>query len=273
MYIPAIISSVTEQYFLDNGVILVQKDGKLNFYKAFSDIQGSILSVYDIDSGEQVFRASYDAWGRQEVEQNEINLQRGYCGHDMLSTYDLIDMGGRVYDPVIGRFLSCDNYVQEPDNSQNFNRYSYCLNNPLRYTDPTGELFGIDDIIMAAVIGGIMNTAMQGMSGNINSCGDFFKSFGIGAFAGASGACIGAGVNVAMTGGSFWSGAAGLANGISSTGFLAGAASGASAGFASGLITGTGNSWMNGSSLCLLACDFSRKSGKCLSEWQVRPQS
>ena len=141
IYLP--FSFVTEQYFLDNGVILVKKDGELNFYKAFFDIQGSILSVYDIDSGEQVFRASYDAWGRQVVEQNDINLQRGYCGHDMLSDYELIDMGGRVYDPVIGRFLSCDNYVQEPDNSQNFNRYSYCLNNPLRYTDPDGEFWWI----------------------------------------------------------------------------------------------------------------------------------
>jgi hypothetical protein len=41
---------------------------------------------------------------------------------------------------MMGRFLSPDNYVQEPDNSQNFNRYSYCLNNPLKYTDPNGEI-------------------------------------------------------------------------------------------------------------------------------------
>ena len=74
---------------------------------------------------------------------NTINLRRGYCGHEMLHQYGLIDMQGRVYDPAVGRFLSCDNYVQEPDNSQNFNHYSYCLNNPLRYTDPTGELFGM----------------------------------------------------------------------------------------------------------------------------------
>ena len=44
-----------------------------------------------------------------------------------------------MYDPVVARFLSCDNFVQEPTNSQNFNRYSYCLNNPLKYTDPDGN--------------------------------------------------------------------------------------------------------------------------------------
>ena len=44
-----------------------------------------------------------------------------------------------MYDPLLGRFLSPDNYVQLSDFSQSFNRYSYCLNNPLKYTDPSGE--------------------------------------------------------------------------------------------------------------------------------------
>ena len=44
----------------------------------------------------------------------------------------------RMYDPVMSSFLSVDRYVQDPSNSQNFNRYAYCLNNPLRFTDPSG---------------------------------------------------------------------------------------------------------------------------------------
>ncbi|MBQ3635809.1 MAG: RHS repeat-associated core domain-containing protein, partial [Bacteroidales bacterium] len=44
----------------------------------------------------------------------------------------------RMYDPTVGRFLSPDPYVQDGTNPQNFNRYSYCLNNPLKYTDPSG---------------------------------------------------------------------------------------------------------------------------------------
>ncbi len=143
-------NNVTEYYFIENDVILIKKNGALKAYKAFCDNQGSILSVFDED-GNKVFEASYDAWGRQTVVQNEIDLHYGYCGHEMLADLNLIDMGGRVYDPVIGRFLSCDNYVQAPDNSQNFNRYSYCLNNPLRYTDPSGEF------ILGTLISGIID--------------------------------------------------------------------------------------------------------------------
>ncbi|RLD58093.1 MAG: hypothetical protein DRJ01_13020, partial [Bacteroidetes bacterium] len=47
-------------------------------------------------------------------------------------------------NPEIARMLSPDNYVQAPDFTQNFNRYSYCLNNPLKYTDPTGNNYVSD---------------------------------------------------------------------------------------------------------------------------------
>jgi len=56
----------------------------------------------------------------------------------MLCGFGLINMNGRVYDPYVQRFLSADNFIQSPDNAQSYNRYSYCLNNPLKYTDPTG---------------------------------------------------------------------------------------------------------------------------------------
>ncbi|MDD5508399.1 MAG: hypothetical protein PHD25_08750 [Bacteroidales bacterium] len=49
-------------------------------------------------------------------------------------------MNGRVYSPWLGRFLSPDPYVQVPENRQSYNRYSYCLNNPLKYTDPAGYM-------------------------------------------------------------------------------------------------------------------------------------
>lgn len=50
-------------------------------------------------------------------------------------------MNGRLHDAKLHRFLQPDNFVQDPSNTQNFNRYGYVLNNPLKYTDPSGEFF------------------------------------------------------------------------------------------------------------------------------------
>jgi RHS repeat-associated protein len=69
----------------------------------------------------------------------ELLLNRGYTGHEHLPAFGLVNMNARLYDPATGRFLSPDPYVQAPDFSQNFNRYSYVLNNPLIYSDPSGE--------------------------------------------------------------------------------------------------------------------------------------
>ena len=132
--------------------IVIRDSGTVKYYLAFTDNLGSILSVTD-ENGTKVFDASYDAWGRQTVTLNTIGLHRGYTGHEMLNEFDIINMNGRLYDPVLGRFFSPDNYVQMPDNSQNFNRYSYCLNNPLKYTDPSGELAWFVPVIAGAIIG------------------------------------------------------------------------------------------------------------------------
>jgi RHS repeat-associated protein len=85
------------------------------------------LSIrFAIDAnGTKVFDASYDAWGKQTVTLNTIGLLRGYTGHEMLNEFNLINMNGRVYDPVLGRFFSPDKYVQAPGNSQSYNRYDY----------------------------------------------------------------------------------------------------------------------------------------------------
>jgi len=92
---------------------------------------------------------SYDAWGRLRDPATHVAytpgtepalfLGRGYTGHEYLPWFGLINMNARLYDPALGRFLSPDPYVQTPDFTQSFNRYSYCINNPLMYTDPTGE--------------------------------------------------------------------------------------------------------------------------------------
>ena len=62
-------------------------------------------------------------------------------------------MNGRVYDPLLGMFLSPDPYVQAPGNWLNYNRYGYCYGNPLLYTDPDGEIAWLIPAIIGMVIG------------------------------------------------------------------------------------------------------------------------
>ena len=59
--------------------------------------------------------------------------------HEHYPELKIINMNGRLYDPVIGRFFSPDKYVANSSFSQDFNRYSYARNNPLKYSDPSGE--------------------------------------------------------------------------------------------------------------------------------------
>ena len=92
---------------------------------------------------------------------------RGFTGHEHLPEFNLINMNGRVYDPILGKFLSPDNYIQMPDYTQNLNRYSYCLNNPLMYTDPDGESFLLAlglSILGNYVIGWLDNVINKEMS-------------------------------------------------------------------------------------------------------------
>ena len=166
--------SVREYYYLDKGVMVIRENNAFKSYLTFTDNLGSILAVMD-KKGEKVFEASYDAWGKQTIKLNKIGLQRGYTGHEMLNDFDIINMNGRLYDPVLGRFLSPDNFVQMPDNAQSYNRYSYCLNNPLKYTDPSGEAFVIDDATIAFTIFSMASSMMQAAAtgGNVWKAGAF----------------------------------------------------------------------------------------------------
>lgn len=73
--------------------------------------------------------------------QTDILPDRGFTGHEYLPWFKLYNMNGRLYDPVVGRFLEPDPVIQNATSTQNLNRYSYALNNPLRYVDPSGNSF------------------------------------------------------------------------------------------------------------------------------------
>ena len=115
---------------------------------AMTDHLGSITAM--ADNSDWCYEAGYDMWGKRSAQYvfcDDFGFDRGFTGHEHIDALGLIDMNGRMYDPLQGRFLSPDNYIQSPGNPQNYNRYSYCLNNPLKYTDPDGESWLIAGVV------------------------------------------------------------------------------------------------------------------------------
>lgn len=110
------------------------------------DHLGSVAAVSD-ETGAVVERMAFDPWGKRRFVNGTpdvldsivgFNTDRGYTLHEHLDEMGVIHMNGRVYDPLVGRFMSADPSVPNPFNLQSFNRYSYVRNNPLRLFDPTG---------------------------------------------------------------------------------------------------------------------------------------
>lgn len=221
------------------------------------DHLGSITHIVS-GLGDIVQELSYDAWGklRDPVtytnyapgEEPDLFIGRGFTGHEHLKEYGLINMNARLYDPALGRFLSPDPYVQMPDFSQNFNRYTYTLNNPLCYVDKDGKFFWAV-VGVAAGVSAIINVATHwkeikaagGWNGFMKGAGYFMAGAAAGGISAAVGigAAVGFGSMLTATAASFTAG---------TTGFYAGASIGALGGATSGLITNTANALIEGES-------------------------
>ncbi len=164
-------------------------------YYLHRDYLGSILAITN-NVGNIVEKRHFDAWGNilfvQDGQNNNLGkltfLERGYTGHEHLQGVGLINMNARLYDAKLHRFLAPDNFIQDPGNPQNYNLYGYVFNNPLRFTDPSGNYAVVDDIV-AALIGGLINLGVNIYQGNIN--GSFWDIIGKGAAAFGSGAAAG----------------------------------------------------------------------------------
>ena len=134
---PAIITSITLKK-----VEYWHKD-HLGSLIATTDHAGATTARYAYDPfGKRRYtNGSYDPFGTVTVDWSQgtnAGTDRGYTEHEHLDDVGIIHMNGRLFDPMLGRFLQADPHITNPSDLQNYNRYAYCLNNPLTCTDPTG---------------------------------------------------------------------------------------------------------------------------------------
>lgn len=215
------------------------------------DYLGSILAISD-QAGNRLEQRHYDAWGnlthlkvgngsvltdKAAIAEASLLIDRGYTGHEHFMAVGIIHMNGRLYDPLLRRFLNADENIQDPTNTQNYNKYGYVMNNPLMYNDPDGEFWLL---LAGGLVGGYLN-GVAANGGNWNpGKWDWQKSWSavlggviggmaisgtLGTIASNPGAIkftlpsiISGGLNSAFSGGNFLSGAIA---GISYSGSLA----------------------------------------------------
>lgn len=113
---------------------------------ATTDHAGAVTGrfAYDPFGKRRYINSTYDAFGVLIVDwttDTNTGNDRGFTGHEHLDDLGLVHMNGRIFDPLIGRFLQTDPLIQSPGNLQNYDRFGYCFNNPLTCTDPSGFSF------------------------------------------------------------------------------------------------------------------------------------
>ena len=188
---------VEYRYTVADDVVIVQRDSANTSHEAtyllFKDHLGSVFTTL-ASTGQIISQQIFSAFGetRNIHTSSAMSLglmmaptEQGFTGHRQMDALGVVHMKGRIYDPTIGRFLQADPFIQAPKNSQNYNRYSYVLNNPMSYTDPSGYFFkavfntikkywrqitsiavmfipGVNVMLMGAISGYISSGSLQG---------------------------------------------------------------------------------------------------------------
>ncbi|MGK6342470.1 RHS repeat-associated core domain-containing protein [Chryseobacterium sp. DT-3] len=228
-------------------IVYIKDFGQANGSYKFlhKDYLGSVLAISD-EAGTRLEQRHYDAWGnfthlkignsgvitnKNLIMESTLLVDRGYTSHEHFMDVGIIHMNGRLYDPLLRRFLNADENIQDPSNTQNYNKYGYVMNNPMMYTDPNGEFWLF---FAGALIGGYLN-GVQANHGNWNPIKwDWQRTWGAvvgGAIGGA--AISGAFGNIALNPGAIKTVLPGIVSGglnsaFTGSNFLSGIASGIS---------------------------------------------
>jgi len=153
-------TGTTKYIYAGSQRVAMLSSGDTNYF--LPDHLGSTDKITD-NSGTVVRTTTYSPFGATYSSVGTKDDEHKYTGQVSDDNTGLYYYNARYYDPQLGTFLTPDTLVQDPYDPQTLNRYAYCRNNPIIYTDPSGHIFGIDDILIGMAIG----AAMGGSSGHL----------------------------------------------------------------------------------------------------------
>ncbi|MGE3298664.1 MAG: RHS repeat domain-containing protein [Porticoccaceae bacterium] len=197
-------------------IVTLASDGGGSKDYLFTDHLGS-TDVIAHRFGNVLQRMSFDAFGARRnptannaptpwgtlpiIQQLNFDTSRtthGYTGHEGADKVGLIHMNGRMYDPVLGRFIQADSIVQDPFDPQSLNRYAYVLNNPLSATDPSGNISFKNALKLGVAIG--ITIATSGASASLLAEGLVGQAFATAVAGGALAGAVTGGAKGALIG-------------------------------------------------------------------------
>lgn len=169
----------TAKYIFANGtrIALVTDGNDVNYF--LTDHLGSTTIITDA-AGNIVDEREYTPYGMARKPQ--AGQQAGavtnylFTGQELDPETGLYNYNARLYDPVIGVFITPDIYIPDPAFPISFNRYAYCYNNPINSIDPDGHFI---HILAGAAIGALLGGTVNAMMG-----GDFWDGALTGAISG-----------------------------------------------------------------------------------------
>lgn len=174
-----------------------ESTGSLRYYHG--DHLGSANVITD-QSGARVELCENTPYGSVSRQEGTVDVAHKFTGQRLDAETGLYYFNARYYDASLGRFIQPDSLVQSPGNPQTLNRYSYALNNPVRFNDPSGHFIQVllaiawvafQGAVGGAIFGGLMaaitgGDVLQGMlsgaiTGAFTAVGGFLGSMAAGA--------------------------------------------------------------------------------------------
>jgi len=126
----------TKYIFAGNLRIAKVKGSVLHYFH--KDHLGSSTAMSDAN-GVKVECSEYLTFGHEREHTGTTVSDYKFTDQEKDTSTGLYNYNARLYGPVVGWFVTADSIVPDLYDPQSLNRYSYCINNPLIYTDPTGN--------------------------------------------------------------------------------------------------------------------------------------